>query len=97
MTSASLITTPLTLVLGPRNRVQRALAGVLAAADPASVGSCSACGTALDRGDGIRYRGDYYHAGPCRRTTPRPQTTDASALSGGRAADGTTGSPILTS
>ena len=72
MTSASVVTTPLTRVLGPHNRMRQAVAGVLAAADPASVGTCTACGTALGGSDGIRYRGDYYHAGPCGKTTPRP-------------------------
>ena len=72
MTSASRITMPLTLVLGPPNRMRRAFAEVLAAADPAGVGSCSACGTAVDDSDAILYRGDYFHAGPCRRTTARP-------------------------
>ena len=69
MSSASLITAPLTLALSPPNRVRRAFAGVLAAADPASVGSCSACGVAVNASEAIRYRGDYYHAGPCRKQT----------------------------
>ena len=69
MSSASLVNGPLTLALIPSNRVRRAFEGALAAADPASVGSCSACGIAVNSSDAILYRGDYYHAGPCRKRT----------------------------
>ena len=69
MSSASIVNGPLTLVLGPPSRLRRAFEGVLAAADPACVGSCSRCGIALDSSDAILYRGDYYHAGPCRQRT----------------------------
>jgi hypothetical protein len=67
------MTKPLALVIASLNRLKPAMSA-RATRKPTSAGTCVGCGLPVGERDAfLRYRGEYYHAGPCRHSAhPTP-------------------------
>jgi hypothetical protein len=71
--SALATTAPVSMVLLGITQLLEPLEPLVSAAGMRRGGFCAACGAPVgDRDDCVRYRGEYYHSGPCRDLDPRP-------------------------